>query len=112
MNVPINRITLKIFFSYFALGLLVTVVGFMVFSEITSFAETQKIDTDEKNKILKVGEILTLMYETESIARAALQTNSKQTLDSYLQKNDTLSAEIDDLALLFERESQKKLLDS
>lgn len=112
MNAANNRITLKIFFSYFALGLLVTVVGWMVFSEITSFAETQKIDTDEKNKILKVGEILTLMYETESIARAALQTNSKQTLNSYLQKNDTLRAEIDDLALLFERDSQKKLLDS
>lgn len=107
-----RRITLKVFLSYIALALLTAVVGWLIFSEIVSFSETQKIDTAEKNKILKVGEIITLMYESESVARATLQTNSKETLKNYLLKNDTLNIEIDSLALLFTASSQKKTLDS
>lgn len=107
-----RRITLKVFLSYFALALLTTIVGWLIFSEISSFSETQKLDVTEKNKILKVGKVITLMYESESIARAALQTNSKETLENYLLKNDTLNIEIDSLAILFESNSQIKLLDS
>ena len=112
MNTFKRRITVKVLFSYFALALLTAVVGWLIFSEIISFSETQKIDTAEKSKILKVSKIITLMYESEGIARASLQKNSSETLQKYLHKNDTLNLEIDSLALLFDVKSQKKLLDS
>ncbi|UOB16251.1 hybrid sensor histidine kinase/response regulator [Abyssalbus ytuae] len=112
MNSSKSRITLKVLLSYFVLALLAIIVGWLILSEIISFSETKKNDTAEKNKMLKVSKILTLMYESEGMARASLQTNSRETLDNYFIKNDTLAIEIDSLSALFENLSQQKLLDS
>ncbi|MFI2741357.1 hybrid sensor histidine kinase/response regulator [Zhouia sp. PK063] len=107
-----RRITVKVFIGYLLLGLLVATVGYLVFTQVDKFTKTQRSDTAEKNKILKVGKILTLMYETESSARAAVQANSTKTFNFYFSKNDTLNYQIDSLKYLLDNAQQVALLDS
>src|SRR5690606_30867189 len=107
-----NRLPLKVLVSYLALAALVVVVGMIVSKEISSFAKAQKDDSQEKNKILRIGKLLTLMYESESFARAAIQSNNQAPYINFLTKNDSISIQIDSLKLLISEPYQSKLLDS
>ncbi|MDG3583054.1 hybrid sensor histidine kinase/response regulator [Galbibacter pacificus] len=107
-----SRIPLKVFLSYLALASLVVIVGGMVYKEISSFAQAQRDETVEKNKILRIGKLLTLMYESESFARSAIQSNTQEPYISFLRKNDSISIQIDSLKQLIDEAYQSKLLDS
>ncbi|MCM5662039.1 ATP-binding protein [Galbibacter mesophilus] len=107
-----NRIPLKVFLSYLALMSLVVVVGWMVYKELTSFTQAQRDETLEKNKILHIGKLLTLLYESESFARSAVQSNNGEPYYSFLRKNDSISSQIDSIKRLIDQPHQLKLLDS
>ncbi|MCX2681021.1 ATP-binding protein [Galbibacter sp. EGI 63066] len=107
-----NRIPLKVFLSYLALALLVVVVGWIVFQEINSFTKAQRDESIEKNKILHIGKLLTLMYESESFARSAIQSNSRRPYANFLQKNDSIAVQIDSLKQMIAQPYEAKLLDS
>ncbi|WP_417362266.1 hybrid sensor histidine kinase/response regulator [Galbibacter sp.] len=107
-----NRLPLKVLLSYLALAALVVIVGMIVSKEISSFTKAQKDDTQEKNKILRIGKLLTLMYESESFARAAIQSNNQTPYINFLSKNDSIAIQIDSLKLLINEPYQSKLLDS
>ncbi|MEL4308825.1 hybrid sensor histidine kinase/response regulator [Joostella sp. CR20] len=107
-----SRIPLKVFLSYLALATLVIIVGWLVSNEINSFTQAQKDETIEKNKILKIGKLLTLMYESESFARSAIQSNYKEPYLNFLRKNDSISIQIDSIKLLIDEPHQSQLLDS
>ncbi|MEJ4089707.1 hybrid sensor histidine kinase/response regulator [Galbibacter orientalis] len=107
-----SRIPLKVLLSYLALVSLVVIVGWLVYQEISSFTQAQKDETIEKNKILRIGKLLTLMYESESFARSAIQSNSQQPYVSFLRKNDSISIQIDSLKQIINQPYQSKLLDS
>ncbi|XLS28823.1 ATP-binding protein [Flavobacteriaceae bacterium M23B6Z8] len=112
MNNAKKKITLKVFFSYLALLLLVVIVGWVVYGEINSFTRAQTDDTREKDKILRIGKLLTLMYESESFARVAIQSTDPVPYANYLKKNDSISQEINKIKDLVENPSQQMLLDS
>ncbi|WP_340199684.1 hybrid sensor histidine kinase/response regulator [Ascidiimonas sp. W6] len=112
MNEAKRKITLKVFFSYLALALLVVVVGWIIYGELNSFTKAQIDDTKEKNKILRIGKLLTLMYESESFARVAIQSTDPKPYANYLKKNDSISLEIEAIKSLVESSSQTSLLDS
>src|SRR5690606_13638847 len=107
-----NRLPLKVLLSYLALAALVVIVGMLVSKEISSFTKAQKDDTQEKNKILMIGKLLTLMYESESFARAAIQSNNQTPYINFLTKNDSIAIQIDSLKHLINESYQSKLLDS
>lgn len=107
-----NRLPIKVLVSYLALALLVVVVGMIVSKEISSFTKAQRDETQEKNKILRIGKLLTLMYESESFARSAIQSNNQTPYVNFLTKNDSISIQIDSLKLLIQEPQQSKLLDS
>lgn len=107
-----NRLPIKVLVSYLALALLVVVVGMIVNKEISSFTKAQRDETQEKNKILRIGKLLTLMYESESFARSAIQSNNQTPYVNFLTKNDSISIQIDSLKLLIQEPQQSKLLDS
>lgn len=107
-----NRLPLKVLVSYLALAALVVVVGMIVSKEISSFTKAQQDETQEKNKLLRIGKLLTLMYESESFARAAIQSNNQTPYINFLTKNDSIAKQIDSLKLLISEPYQSKLLDS
>ncbi|QLE01384.1 response regulator [Galbibacter sp. BG1] len=107
-----SRIPLKVFLSYLALVSLVVVVGWMVYNELSSFTQAQRDETIEKDKVLRIGKLLTLMYESESFARSAVQSNNREPYLRFIRKNDSISAQIDSLKLLINEPYQSKLLDS
>ncbi|TRZ46403.1 ATP-binding protein [Robertkochia solimangrovi] len=112
MNNSKRRITVKVLISYIALALLVVVVGKIVYNEINSFTRAQEDDTLEKNKIIRIGKLLNLLYESESFARSAIQSNREEPFENYLNKNESIIVEIDSLQKMVINDHQQKLLDS
>ncbi len=106
-----NKFTLKIVISYAVLAILALVAGYFIYSEINVYISE---DTTEKSdaKLLKTNSLLTQLYEAESLSKLALQTRTKDNLNAYTLKIDTIFVEIDSLKHLTESPYQKGLLDS
>lgn len=107
-----NRITFKVLIGYFILGILATISGFLVLSEIKIFTESQKQDVLDRSKILETGSLIADIYKNESLARAALQLNSSKKFNEYLNENEKLVLKIDSLNLMSFGTNQEFVLDS
>lgn len=112
MDFSKGKITLKVFISYIILGVLSFLVGHFVFKEIEDYTQLQKENFSDQNKILRIGRILSFMYENDGLARASIQSKSWTTFNDYLAKNDSLMIEIDSLKPLLSPTTQSVLLDS
>tara|TARA_R110002050_G_scaffold261556_1_gene401588 strand:+ start:51177 stop:53600 length:2424 start_codon:yes stop_codon:yes gene_type:complete len=107
-----NRITFKVLIGYCILGILATISGFLVLSEIKTFTQLQKQDISDRNKIIKTGSLIADIYKNESLARAALQLNSSSKFNEYLDENEKLLLKIDSLNLMVYGTAQELILDS
>ena len=107
-----NRITLKVLVGYFILGILATIAGFLILSEIKTFTKLQRQDILDKNKVLETGSLIANIYKNESLARAALQLNSSKKFNKYLNENEKLILKIDSLNLISFDTKQEFILDS
>lgn len=112
MKLPKHRITFKILVGYFILGALATISSFLVLSEIKNYTQLQRDDLTDRSEIVKVGGLIANIYENESLARAAIQLNSSEKFNEYVQKNELLISKIDSLSFLVNKGSQKSILDS
>ncbi|GAA0871958.1 ATP-binding protein [Gangjinia marincola] len=112
MTALTNKITLKVILSYFALTLLVVVVGYIVYGEFTNFVEIQQKDTQEKNHVLRFGKLLTYMYESEGLARTAQQSDNPGVISLYEAKKDSITKEIELLKQIIQDSAQRQRLDS
>ncbi|MEH6680678.1 MAG: ATP-binding protein [Sediminicola sp.] len=111
MNKSKSGFTIKIIFSYLILGALALVVGYFIFTEIKVFVSSQT-DTQNDNKLLKTGSLLTELYEAESLSKIALQKKTASSFKAYTQKIDSVFSAIDSLKMLSQNEHQKRMLDS
>ena len=107
-----SNIPLKILLSYLALSLLAFIVGWILYSENTVFYNSENKISNDKTKILKVSNLLSNLYKTESLARQTIQSNSEIDFDNYKKQTDSLKTEIDSLKLSVSTQFQKTLLDS
>lgn len=107
-----KEITAKVLFSYLVLLVLSVGVGYIIYAEINSYTAVREDSSRENDKIFRIGQVLTLLYESESFARSAIQSNQKDPYNTYLGKNDTIDAEIDTLKMLMDNQVQRALLDS
>jgi len=107
-----KKFTFKVLIGYITLGLLATISGFLVLSEIKNFTQLQKQDISDRNIIVKTGTLIANIYKNESLARAALQFNSKTKFNEYLEENKKLVAKIDSLSLIVSNNPQEFILDS
>ncbi|THD68994.1 sensor histidine kinase [Robertkochia marina] len=105
-------ITAKVLISYLILLILTVSVGWIIYSEINSFSRAQEGNNTENNIVFRIGGLLTLMYESESYARSAIQSNKEEPYISYLKKNDSINIGIDSLKASTLNEIQRSLLDS
>ncbi|MEZ4801728.1 MAG: ATP-binding protein [Gelidibacter sp.] len=107
-----RKITFKVIIGYITLGILVTIAGWLVFSEIRTLTQTQNEDLSDRTKVIRIGGLIADIYENESLARAALQLNSEEKFEAYISQNDTLLKSIDTLSILVNNDYQRELLDS
>ena len=112
MSTKKSNIPLKILVSYLALSLLAFIVGWILYSENKVFYNSENKVSNDRTKILKVSNLLSNLYKTESLARQTIQSNSEVDFQSYKKQTDSLKTEIDSLKLSVTTEYQKTLLDS
>src|SRR6478609_6670964 len=112
MNSKKSYIPIKIFISYLVLGVLFVGVSWFLYSENRSFSEAETKAAKVNSKILKVSNLLSNIYKTESLARITIQSDSKKDFQNYISKTDSLKSEIDSLKSLVTTQNQITLLDS
>lgn len=102
----------KVLLSYVALLALLVTVGWFLYSENVEYNKLEDKIATEKTKILKVSNIFSNVYKTESLARKTIQSNSEEDFKNYLTETDSLRSRIDTLKNIVTTEYQKMLLDS
>ncbi|NDP27193.1 MAG: response regulator [Flavobacterium sp.] len=107
-----NNIPIKVFISYLALGSLVIFVAWFLYSENVIYTQIENKIASEKNNVLRLSKIFSNVYQTESLARKTIQTNSKIDFQNYISKTNSLQIQIDSLKNVVSKEKQIKLLDS
>lgn len=103
-----NKVTLKVIVSYVLLICVSIVAGYVVYKEIQKLSHQEEINQQDRNKIIQISKILTLMNDTESAGRVAIRTDDREALQVFLEKNVTLQNEV----LKFRRDitSERQLL--
>ena len=112
MNSKKSYIPVQILISYLVLAALFVGVSWFLYSENRGFSEAESKAAKVNSKILKVSNLLSNIYETESLARITIQSDSKKDFQNYLSKTDSLKLEIDSLKSLVTTQYQITLLDS
>ncbi|PKQ43587.1 ATP-binding protein [Confluentibacter flavum] len=107
-----HKITFKVLIGYIILGILATISGTLVLSEIRTFTELQHQDISDRNNIVKVGSLIADIYKNESLARAAIELNSTAQFNEYVSENKELLLKIDSLNAISNNSSQEIILDS
>lgn len=112
MNRSSYRVTLKIVISYALIALLAVLAGNLILGEIKKLTEVRNEQNDDNAKIIQIGKILTLMYESESLGRVAIQSEDNESLKEYARKNELLHKEIAVLKKQVSTKKQAELVDS
>jgi signal transduction histidine kinase/CheY-like chemotaxis protein len=112
MNNKKSYIPIKVLVSYLVLATLFIGVSWFLYSENKGFSETGNKAITENNKILKVSNLLSDIYETESLARITIQSDLNRDFKNYTSKTDSLKVQIDSLKSLVTTQYQITLLDS
>ena len=104
----LSKITVKVIVSYILLICVSVVAGYIVFKEINKLSNQEKINQEDRNKIVQIGKILSMVNETENAGRIAIRSDEKEALQTFLEKNVYLQNEV----LKFRRDitSEKQLL--
>ncbi len=102
-----NKITIKVIASYILLISVSLVAGYVIFKEIQKLSLQEKINQEDRSKIIQIGKILSLVNDAENAGRIAIRTDDKEALQLFLEKNIYLQNEI----LKFRRDitSEKQL---
>lgn len=112
METKNSNIPVKVFISYMILVSLVASVGWILYSENMDYSKIESKIAFEKNKVLKVSQLFSNIYKTESLARKTIQSSSEADYKKYIQETDSLQMRIRSLKTVLSSESQIKLLDS
>ena len=104
----LSKITIKVIVSYILLICVSVVAGYIVFKEINKLSNQEKINQEDRNKIVQISKILSMVNETENAGRIAIRSDEKEALQTFLEKNVYLQNEV----LKFRRDitSEKQLL--
>ena len=103
-----NKVTIKVIVSYALLICVSIVAGYVIFKEIQKLSHQEKINQDDRTKIIQISRMLTLMNNIERASEMAVRTDDRQALQHFLEKKILLQNEI----LKFRRDisSEKQLL--
>ena len=112
MEKKFTNIPLKVFISYLILAALVISVGWILYSENVVYSNIENKIALEKNNVIRISKLFSNVYQTESLARKAIQSNSEKDFQDYIVQTDSLQTRIDSLKQVVSGAYQVKLLDS
>lgn len=107
-----QKITFKIILGYLLLILSSASVAVITYKEIQKLTSSEETNQSNRDKLLKISKILTLINETESAGKIAIRTDDKQTLDFFLEKNRILEDSITQFKKNITSEKHRQMLDS
>ena len=90
----LSKITVKVIVSYVLLICVSVVAGYIVFKEINKLSNQEKINQEDRNKIVQISKILSMVNETENAGRIAIRSDEKEALQTFLEKNVYLQNEV------------------
>ena len=83
----LSKITIKVIVSYILLICVSVLAGYIVFKEIKKLSNQEKINQEDRNKIVQISKILSMVNETENAGRIAIRSDEKEALQTFLEKN-------------------------
>lgn len=102
----------KVSLGYFTLTILAALIIWVTYSEILHYS-TEKVDFNPvNNKFIYINSILTNLYQAEGLERNYVQTRQKPQYLAYLKLMDSISMQIDTLALMVNSPIQQIHTDS
>ncbi|WP_010136238.1 hybrid sensor histidine kinase/response regulator [Ochrovirga pacifica] len=107
-----HSITIKVVLGYLTLGLLASVAGIAIFSEIKTFTSLQKQDLGEQSKVVEIGSLIADIYENESFSRVAIQSKLWDDFKTYEEENQQLLLKIDSIKNTVDDSFEALILDS
>jgi signal transduction histidine kinase len=107
-----STIPIKVIFSYIILTALICSVGWILYDQNKLFSNSENSSESENNKILKVSNLLSSIYKTESLSRKSIFSNLEQDFTIYSLAKDSLNYEINELKQFVTSDFQVQLLDS
>ena len=105
-------VKIKVFLGYFTLIILASLIIWIIYAEILQSSEEKADVNPANNKFLYINNILTNLYQAEGLERSYAITGQKIHYRDYLRFMDTISLEIDTLALMFNNPIQQFHTDS
>ncbi len=102
----------KVSLGYFTLTILAALIIWVTYSEILHYS-TEKVDFNPvNNKFIYINNILTNLYQAEGLERNYVQTRQNPQYRAYLKLMDSISMQIDTLALMVNSPIQQIHTDS
>ena len=107
-----RSLTVKIVVSYILAAILATIAFWVIYAQINSFTEHADIQDDNSQKLFLVSDILTNLYEAESLTLNIIKTGDTQKIDLYKTKIDTILIMINKIGARSEDALQLQKIDS
>lgn len=105
MKKRVEFVKVKVFFGYFTLVLLTSLIIWVVYTEILLNSKGRVDFNPSTNKFIHVNAILTNLYQAEGLERNYVQTG--QISQDYLELMKTISMQIDTLVLMMNNQTQQ-----
>ncbi|HZL09705.1 MAG TPA: ATP-binding protein [Prolixibacteraceae bacterium] len=107
-----KSVKIKVLLGYFTLIILASLTIWVIYSEILHYSK-EKVDFNPaNNKFIYVNNILTNLYQAEGLERSYAETGQSIHYQDYLKLMDTISIQIDELALMVNNPIQQMHTDS
>jgi len=107
-----RSITLKIIAGYFLAGLIAVISFWVVNRQLDNYKQITKIETENDEKLSLVGDVITGLYEAESLTRNIIQTSDVKNFGNYKAKIDTILTTLNEVTEISYDTLQTKKLDS
>lgn len=105
-------IPLKVLLSYLLIAALVISVGYLLFKENRLFSNYENQSVEENQKLIRLGSLISKIYDVDNLGRVAIQTNLEKDFEEYGEQNKLLITAIDSFEQKIDNEKQVVLLDS
>ena len=105
MKNKIEVIKIKVFFGYFTLTVLASLIIWVIYTEILLYSKGKIDFNPSTNKFIHANAIVTNLYQAEGLERNYIQTG--QISPDYPELMKTISLQIDSLVLMINNQSQQ-----
>lgn len=107
-----HSITLKVIAGYL-LAIVLAIISFWVISrQFNNYTQITKIETENDKKLSLIGDVVTGLYEAESLTRNIIQTSDARNFATYKAKIDTVLSTIQTVSEISFDTLQSKKIDS